>query len=58
MTTEDEWPPMTTTDDRDRDLIATIKNATTREERREAVRELAKRNIERHRDIYDRLSRK
>lgn len=25
---EDKHPPMTTTDDRDRDLVATIKNAT------------------------------
>lgn len=58
MMMEDKHSSMTTTDDRDRDLITTIKNATTREERREAVRELAKRNIERHRDIYDRLAQK
>lgn len=57
MTMEDKHPSMTT-NDRDEELIATIKNATTREKRREAVRELAKRNIERHREIYDRLARK
>lgn len=59
MTIEDKHPPMTTTtEDCDWELVAAIKNAATREERREAVLELAKRNIERHPDISDRLAEK
>ncbi|MFC6965001.1 hypothetical protein ACFQL7_27310 [Halocatena marina] len=43
---------------RDEELVAAIKDASTPEERRKAVRELAKRNIERHQGVYDRLARK
>ncbi|WP_248910498.1 hypothetical protein [Halocatena marina] len=54
---QDEHRPMTSTT-RDEELVAAIKDASTPEERRKAVRELAKRNIERHQGVYDRLARK
>ncbi|MFC7192844.1 hypothetical protein ACFQL7_25565 [Halocatena marina] len=57
MTMQDEHRPMTSTT-RDEELVAAIKDASTPEERRKAVRELAKRNIERHQGVYDRLARK
>lgn len=45
-------------DDRDRELVVAITNATTREERRVTVREPAKHSIECYPDIHDRLAEK
>lgn len=37
-------------------LVERIRSAKTPEERREAVRALAKRNIDRHRETYEKLA--
>lgn len=58
MTMQDKQQTMTTADTREEELVEAIKNATTPEERRKAVRELARHNIERNRPVYDRLARK
>ncbi|WP_185715523.1 hypothetical protein [Halocatena pleomorpha] len=47
-----------TSDTREENLVEAIKTADSPDERRKAVRELAKHNIERNRPVYDRLAQK